>query len=325
MKTDRRTALQMLAAASLAPTPTWAQDNWPSRPVKILVGLAPGGATDIQARLYGQKLNAELGQPFVVENRPGAGEMVSIQAVVRAPADGYTVLACTTQLTINASFGDRPAPYEPLRDLQPVSLVSKAPYLIVVPAASPFKTIKDVFVFARSSRGGLNFGTSGLNSPMHLGGSWISQTIGAPITFVPYKGTGPALTAAIAGEVHMIFANPISALQHVKAGRLRALAVSSLERSRVFPDLPTIAESGVPGFDVTTWHGWLVPKGTPAAVVNKLQGALATMIRKPELADALAAEGAEAVGSTPEQFAQVINSELTRWKKVIKDANLKSE
>lgn len=323
MKIDRRTSLQLLATTCLWPA-AWAQGSWPSRPVKIVVGLAPGGATDIQARLYAQKLSADFGQSFFVENRPGAGELLAIQAVARAPADGHTVLACATSLTINPSFGDKPA-YDPLRDFVPVSLISRAPYLVVVPAASPFKTITDVFAFAKASKNGLNFGTGGVNSPMHLGGSWISSTIGAAMTFVSYKGTALALNAVIANEVHVIFANPISALQHVKSGRLRALAVTSLERSRVFPDLPTVAESGVPGFDVTTWHGWLVPKGTPPAIVEKLQAGLSAMLRRPELVESFAAEGAEAVGSTSEQFAQVINTELVRWRKVIKEGNLKTE
>ncbi len=313
-----------LCIAACLPAAATAQDTWPSKPVRLVLGVAPGGATDIQARLFAQKLSTELGQSFVVENRPGAGEVVAIQAVARSAPDGYTILAVTPGLTMASAFSEKP-PFDALKDLVPVSIVSSAPYLIVVPASSPFKTMNDLLAFGKANPGKLNFGTAGLNSPPHLGAAWIGSASGASPTMVSYKGTGPALTALLAGEIHMILANPISALQHVKAGRLRALAVTGPTRSKVFPDLPTVAESGVTGFDVTTWHGWLVPAGTPPAVVTRIQRVLENMVRSREVADALSAEGAEAIGSTSEQFRQTIIEEQARWKRVVKLANIKTE
>jgi len=305
--------------------PALMAQEWPARqPVKLVLGVAPGGATDIQARLFAQKLSVQLGQSFVVENRPGAGETVAIQAVARAAPDGYTILAVTPGLTLASAFSEKPA-FDAQKDLLPVSIVSAAPYFIMVPASSPFKTMKDLLAFAKASPGKLNFGTAGLGSAPHLGAAWIGSAMNASPTIVNYKGTGPALTALLAGEIHMILANPISALQHVKSGRLRALAVTGPERSKAFPDLPTVAESGVTGFDVTTWHGWMVPPGTPPAVVSRIQRALESMVRSRDVADALAAEGAEALGSTSEQFRQTIVAEQERWKRVVKMANIKSE
>lgn len=301
-----------------------AQEAWPSKPIKVLVGVAPGGATDIQARLFSQKLSKNLGQPFVVENRPGAGEVVAIQAVIRATPDGYTVLAITPGLTIGPAFRDKPG-YDPLKDLMPVSMVTRAPYLLVVPASSPFKTLKDLLAFAKSAPGALNFGTAGLGSPPHLGAAWLGSRLGSPVTLINYKGTGPVLTALLAGEIHATFANPVSALVLVKAGKLRALAVTSAERSRVFPDLPTLAEAGLAGFDVTTWHGWLVPRGTPASIVTRLHDALSVMVHSKDVSDGLEAEGAEPIGNSPEQFSQMISAELVRWRRVIKEADIKLE
>lgn len=301
-----------------------AQDVWPSKPVKILVGLAPGGGTDIQARLFSQKLSADLGRPFLVENRPGAGEIIAIQATIAASPDGYTVLATTPSLTVGPAFFDKPL-FDPVKDLAPVSLVTKAPYLLVVPGSSPYKSVNELLTFAKSSPSALNFGTSGAGTPIQLGAAWIASVLGTPVTIINYKGTGPVLTALLANEIHVSFANPISALTHVKSGKLRALAVTSLERSKVFPDLPSVAESGVSGLDVSTWHGWLVPKATPPAVIGRMNAALVKMIQSRDIADRLLAEGGEPVGSTPELLAQVIATELPRWKKLVKDSGLKME
>ena len=316
-------ALVALMAASWS-TVTQAQDAWPSKPVKILVGLAPGGGTDIQARLFSQKLSEELGRAFLVENRPGAGEVIAIQATIGAAADGYTVLATTPSLTVGPAFFDKPL-FDPVKDLAPVSLVTKAPYLVVVPGASTSKTMKELLAFAKSSPGALNFGTSGAGTPIQLGGAWIASVLNTPVTIINYKGTGPVLTALLANEIHASFANPISALSQVKSGKLRALAVTSLERSKVFPDLPSVSESGITGLDVTTWHGWLVPRATPAAVIARMNAVVVKMINSREIADKVLAEGGEPVGSSPDQFAQVINAELPRWRKLVKDANLKLE
>jgi len=312
--------LIMLACAGLAQ----AQESWPSRPVKVMVGLAPGGATDIQARLFSQKLSEDLGRQFVVENRAGAGGLIAIQAGIAAPPDGYTVLVATPGLTLLPAFHEKP-PFDPVRDLAPVSLITKAPYLVVVPASSPLKDIKELLALSRTLTGGLNFGTGGPGTAIHLGGMWIGNSINAPFTIVHYKGIGPALAALLTSEIHTTFANPITTLAQVKAGKLRVLAVTSAERSKVLSDIPTVAEAGIPGFDVTTWYGWLLPKSTPAPVVTRLHSALAKMIHSREMLDKLAPDAGEAVGSTPAQFAQMIASELLRWRKLVQDAGLKLE
>lgn len=301
-----------------------AQESWPARPVKVLVGLAAGGATDIQARLFSQKLSEDLGRQFVVENRAGAGGLIAIQAGISAAPDGYTTLVATPGLTLLPAFHEKP-PFDPVRDLAPVSLITKAPYLVMVPASSPLKDMKELLALAKTVPGGLNFGTGGPGTAIHLGGMWIGNSINAPFTVVHYKGIGPALAALLANEIHTTFANPITTLAQVKAGKLRVLAVTSAERSKVLSDIPTVAEAGIPGFDVTTWHGWLLPRNTPAPVVSRLQSALAKMIHSREMLDKLAPDAGEAVGSTPAQFAQMIASELPRWRKLVRDAGLKLE
>ena len=319
----RLQAVVMLAVAAIFPTSTvLAQEPWPAKPVRVLVGLAPGGATDIQARLFSQKLTEDLGRSFLVENRPGAGELLAIQAVIGAPADGYTVLSVTTSLTILPAFQEKPL-YDPLRDLAPVSLITKAPYIVVVPAASPAKTMKELLGLAKSTN--INFGTGGPGTIIHLGGAWIGNSINAPITIVHYKGTAPALAALMANEIHMTFANPITALPQVKAGKFRALALTSAEPSSALPNLGTVAEAGVPGFDVTTWHGWLLPRATPQAIVGRLQGALSRMIQSRDMAESITSQGGDAVGSTPAQFTELISAELPRWRKLVQENNIKPE
>jgi len=314
--------LSAAAAATFATSSVLAQDAWPAKPVRVLVGLAPGGATDIQARLFSQKLGDDLGRSFVVENRPGAGELIAIQAVIGAPADGYTALSVTTSLTILPAFQEKPL-YDPLKDLAPVSLITKAPYMLVVPAGSSAKTVKELLGLAKTGK--VNFGTGGPGTIIHLGGAWIGNSLGTPIPIVHYKGIGPALAALMSNEIQMTFANPISALPQVKAGKFVALAVTSAERSKAMPTLPTVAESGIPGFDVTTWHGWMLPRGTPPAIVGRLQGAINKMIQAREMAESITSQGGDAVGSTPTQFAELISSELPRWRKLVQENKIKAE
>ena len=325
-----RFAMALIAAA------TWAScvqaqrlaaghtETYPTKPVRVIVGLAPGGATDVQARIFSQKLSEELGRQFVVDNRSGAGGLIGVQTVAGAAPDGYTLLAATPGFTIGPAFYDKP-PYHPVRNFAPISLVTKAPFLIVVHPSFPARTVNDLVTFARSKPGALDFGVGGMGTSIHLGAVWIGNATNTKITIIPYKGTGPVLTALLAGEIHTTFANPINAIPLVRAGRLRALAVTSSERSRVFADVATVSEAGIPGFDVTTWHGWLAPRGAPAAIVNRLSAALAKAVKAAETAEKLAADGGEPVGSTPEQFGQFIAAEITRWSKLIKAAGLRLE
>jgi len=302
-----------------APTAV-AADAYPSKPVRVIVGLAPGGGTDYQARLFSQKLAENLRQQFIVDNRLGAGSMIAYQIAAAAAPDGHTLLVATPVYAIVPAFNDK-SPHHPLSDFTPVSLLTKAPYLLVVHPAFAGKSFGELIAFAKNNQ--LNFGVSGIGTTIHLGALWIARATRTNIVMVPYKGTGPALNDLLGAQIHTTFANILNVSPHIKSARLRALAVSGLERSRVMPDLPTIAESGVPGFDVTTWHGWLAPAGTPAAIGARLQGELGKFIRTPAIAEKLAADGGEAVGNTPEQFRRFLAADIERWRALAKTTRLK--
>jgi tripartite-type tricarboxylate transporter receptor subunit TctC len=298
----------------LAAAPAGAQD-YPAKPVRVVVGLAPGGATDLQARLFAQKLSQNLRRPFVVENRTGAGTLISVAQVAKAPADGYTVLVITPAFTLAPSLHAKLA-FDPLRDFAPVSLVTRAPYILLVHPSLPVKSLKDFIALARARPAALDVGTSGQGTTIHFAAAWLELAAKVKLTTVPYKGTGPALTDVVAGQVHATFANVLSVLPYLKAGRVRALGVTSASRAPVLPDLPTFAESGLAGYDVTTWHAWIVPAGTPPAIVNLLSQEVAQAVRSPDVADRLAADGGEIVGSSPEELARHLATEIIRWRKV---------
>ena len=296
-------------------------EAYPTKPVRVVVGLAPGGTTDVHARLVSQGLSKHLGQHFIVDNRPGAGGVIGFLTVTRATPDGYTLLASSPSVTILPAFQEK-APYDPVKDFVPISLVTKMPFLVVVQPSFPANSMAELIEFAKSRPGALNFGLSGIGSAFHLGAVWIISVTKVEITLVPYKGGAPVLNDLLAGNIDATFATPVIALAHVKLGKLRALAVTSYERSRVLPALPTVAESGVTGFDLTGWHGWLAPKGTPEMVVKRLSAAIAKFVKTPEMAEKLATEGAEPVGSTPEQFREFIAVEAQRWRKLVKDTGI---
>jgi tripartite-type tricarboxylate transporter receptor subunit TctC len=299
-----------------------ATDAYPARPVRVVVGLAPGGATDIQARLFAQKLSEALGRQFVVENRPGAGGTLAYAQVAKSSPDGYTLLGVTSGFTITPAVYSR-LPYDPIRDFAPVSLVSQAPFLLVVHPALPVKSVKDLLALARARPGELDCASAGRGSSTHMAFELFRTLGGVTIAHIPYKGTGPALVDAMAGQVHMLFGNVLSTLSQVKAGKLRALAVTTTRRSRALPELPTIAESGVPGYENSTWHGWLAPAGTPPAILNRLNAELVKSAAAADVAARLAPDGGEAVGSTPQAFAQHIGTEIARWRKVVREAGVR--
>ena len=316
--------ITLLIAGVLAPAAAWAQDAYPAKPVRVLVGLAPGGGTDIQTRLFAQKLTEAFNRSFIVENRPGAAGTVAYAVAAKSPPDGYTLMGITSGYTITPHVYKK-LPYDPARDFVPISLVSQAPFILVVHPSLPAKSVKDLLSIARAKPGVLNSASAGLGSSTHMAFELFKALSGVKITHVPYKGTGPALVDVIAGQVHMLFGNVLSTLTHVKGGRLRALAVTTARRSKVLPDLPTIAESGVPAYENSTWHGWLAPAGTPQAVVNRLNAELVKAAKAPDISEKLAADGGEGVGSTPEQFGQLIATETARWGRVIKEAGITPE
>ena len=301
-----------------------AADTYPAKPVRVIVGLAPGGGTDIQARLFAQKLTESFNRPFVVENRPGAGGTLAYAQVAKSPPDGHTLLGVTSGYTITPTVYAK-LPYDPIKDFAPISLVSQAPFLLVAHPSLPVKSVKDLLALARAKPGELDCASAGRGSSTHMAFELFKTLSGVTITHIPYKGTGPALVDAMAGQVHLLFGNVLSTLSHVKTGRLRALAVTTAKRSAVLPDLPTITESGVPGYDNSTWHGWLAPAGTPPAILNRLNAELVKSARAPDVVARLAPDGGEAVGSTPEEFAQHIVTEIARWRKVVREAGVRVE
>lgn len=299
-----------LAVALLATSP--AHTAYPERPVRVIVGLAAGGATDAQARWFAQKLSETLGRQFVIDNRAGAGGMIAFQVAANAPPDGYTLVAATPALSIAPSLPAKKT-LDPVTDFAPISLVTKAPFFVVVTPAFQATSMKDLIAYARARPEELMMGVPSGTS-IHMGAVWLGLATNTRMTFVTYKGNAPVISDILAGQIHATLANGVSAQPLLKSGRLRALAVTTSERSSALPDLPTVAESGVPGYDVNTWHGWLAPKGTPRAIIMQLNAALANATRSPALAEKLAADGAIIVGTSPEQFSRHIAEEVERWK-----------
>jgi tripartite-type tricarboxylate transporter receptor subunit TctC len=313
----------VIAGLALALSATVGAQNYPTKPVKVVVPLAPGGATDIQARLFSTKLTQALGQGFVVDNRAGAGGLIAFNYVVsQAPGDGYTLLATSPGFTIVPALHEK-SPFDPIKDFEPIILASKAPYAFVVNPSFPAKSMKEFLAWSKANPGKLNLALSGVGTAIHLAAVWLEDAGNLKMTMVPYKGTGPATQALIAGQVHAAFANPISASQHIKAGKIRPLAVTSPDRSPVMPDLPTFEEAGLKDYEVTTWHGWLGPRGTPPAAVKVLNAELNKILKAPEVVKVFADDGGTIVGGSPEAFRKLIGSEIERWKRLVKIGGIK--
>src|SRR5689334_22623916 len=320
----RLLALSVLALAPCFAHGQGAGESWPARPVRLVIGLAPGGGTDIQARLFAQKLSENFGRPFVVENRTGAGGTVAYAQVAKSTPDGYTMMGITSGFTITPSIYNKLS-YDPQKDFAPVSLVVQAPFLLLVHPSLPARNVKELVALARARPGTLGAGTAGYGSSTHMAFEQFRVAAGVKITAVPYKGTGPALVDAIAGQVHMLFGNVLSTLGYVKAGKLRVLGVSTVTRARALPDVPTIAESGLPSYEDSTWFGVLAPAGTPSAIVGRLNAELVKISRSSEIVERIAPDGGEPVGNTPEQFARRIAADIARWRKLVTEAGIRLE
>ena len=301
-----------------------AQD-YPSKPVRFVVPFAPGGTTDVLARLVGEKLSASLGQQFVVDNKPGAGGNVGTAQVAKAEPDGYTLLMGTVGThAINASIYPS-LPYDPVQDFAPVTLVATVPNVLVVNPEVPANSVAELIALAKEKPGELNFASSGNGSSIHLSGELFKAMTGVDIVHVPYKGSGPAVVDLLGGQVQMMFDNLPSSAPQIKAGKLRPLGVTSKERSPTLPDVPTIAEAGVPGYEALSWFGVLVPAGTPDAIVAKLQNEIAKALADPAMRERFAELGAVPVGGTSAEFADLITAETAKWAKVVQDAGIKLE
>lgn len=297
---------------------------YPSRAVRVVVPFPPGGGTDIISRTVAQKLNETWRQPVVVDNRSGANGIIGTDIGAKAKPDGYTVLVVIATHAINPFLYPK-LPYNTAADFTPVTLMAQYPFILTAHPSVPAKSVRDLIALARSKPGQLSYASSGNGSGPHLGMELFKSAAKIEVVHVPYKGAGPANTDLISGQVQLMFNNFLAAMPMISAGRLRVLAVTSAKRSQVMPEVPTMAESGLPGFAVTGWYGVLVPAGTPQAIVTKIQSDIAAALRVSAVNSRLKSEGAEPVGSTPEQFAKFLQVETQKWAKVIKDAQVHPE
>jgi tripartite-type tricarboxylate transporter receptor subunit TctC len=323
---NRRASFLLFAFALLtmaaAPNSSWAQ-AWPSRAVRLIVPFPAGGPADALGRVLADQLNKMWGQPVIVENRGGAGGNLGAEVVARAAPDGYTLLLNASSHVINASLYDK-LPYDPIKDFTPVSEIASYMLVLVVHPSVPANSLKEFIAFAKAKSDGLSVANAGLGTPTHLAAVLFAQAADVNLIHVPYRGAAPASTDLIAGQVPAMFNNPVNAVPQVKANTLRALAVTGSRRLALLPDLPTVAESGYPGFETRTWYGVFGPAGLPADIVRKLHADMEKVLRMPEIANSLVAQGWDITVSPPDQFAVVLQSEYDRWSAVVKRAGIKA-
>ena len=291
--------------------------DYPAKPVRVVVPTSPGSGTDATARLAAQKLSESLKRQFIVDNRAGGGGQIAYGFVAKAPADGYTLLTIPPSFTFTQALYPE-FPHDSVKDFAPVSLLSRVPFLVLVHPSLPAKSVKQLIALARARPNALNVGVGFSGSFTNLAAVAFSHTANVKVTLVPYKGSGDVIIDAIAGNIQMFFGDVRISLPHVTSGRLRALAVTSAERSLVLPQLSTVAESGLPGYDVVQWIAWVAPAGTPGAIVGKLSGELAKAMKSPDIVKLFEENGGEAVGGTPDQLRKLIDAEAARWRKVIR-------
>jgi tripartite-type tricarboxylate transporter receptor subunit TctC len=314
-----------LAIFALAGTVQAQANDYPAKPIRLVVPAAPGGGADFLARIVGVKLGELVGQSVVVENRAGASGTIAADGTAKSAGDGYTVLMGQSTSIVIAPQLYPKLPYDTLRDLKPVTLVAEVPNVMVVHPSVPANTVKELIALAKAKPETLNFGSSGNGAPSHLAGEMFKSATGTRLVHVPYKGAGPAVNALIAGEIQVMFAPIVAVLPQVKAGRLRALGVTSAKRSAAAPDLPTLAETGLTGYEISSWFGLFVPASTPAAVVDKLFKETNRVLKSPDVIERFAKEGAEPVGSTPAEFNNYVRTEFVKYNKVIKDNGIKAD
>ena len=293
---------------------------YPQRPIRLIVLFPPGGS-DTVARIFGQRAADRLGQPFVIDNRPGAAGVIGADIAAKSPPDGYTLLFATASFAMNSAW-ERKLPYDAIRDFTAIGLLAYTPFMLTVHPTLPVNTVKEFIAYAKSKPDQLNVSTTGTGGIGHLGTASLATLAGLRFNYVPYKGTGPALTAALAGEVHFTMVTVGTSLPYARNGRLRALGVSSARRSALAPDIPSLAEAGVPGMDVVTWYGLSAPRNLPAAIVNRLNREMVEISKSAEYRDQIAALGIEPQVTSPREFGEYMITEITRWSKAIKDAGL---
>ena len=316
--------LVLAALAASVALSAFAQ-SYPSKPIRLIVPFAAGGGNDNIARLVGKRLNENLGQPLVIDNRPGAGGVVGAELAAKSPPDGYTLfLGGVGSHAVNPNLNEK-LPYDPIRDFSPVILLARAPLILVVHPSVPARTFAEFVAYARKNPGKLNFASNGNGSSAQLAAVMFDSMAGAEMVHVPYKGLAPALTDLLSGQVQVMFSSPVAILPHIKAGKLRALAVTGEKRMASLPEAPTVAESGFPGYEASSWYGILAPAGTSREIVARLNAEFLKALEQPDVRNSLIADGAEPVGDTPEQFAAYIRSEKERMGKLIRDARIRME
>jgi len=297
--------------------------SWPQRPARIVVPFQPGGGADTQARLLGKKFTESMGQSFVVDNRGGAGGMIGAEIVAKAPPDGYTILFSTASMAVNVTLHKK-ASFDLVKDLAPVSMFSSAPLVLVVHPSVPARTVKELVALARQQRGKLNAGSNGSGTTSHLAIEMLKQASGIEVLHIPYKGGGPAVIAMMAGEVDMRFTGQLATLPHIRSGRVRPLAVASMRKSAVLSDVPLLT-STYPGFEADNWYALFITAGAPREIVNKLASEVSKVLSAPDMREAIIKDGAEPVGSTPEELAAYFRREVDKYAKVIRAAKVQLE
>ena len=317
-------AFSLVATSLIAPAVAAQPASYPAKPVKVLVGFTAGGAVDLVARTLGQAMSPALGQPMVIENKPGAGTNIAMRALIDAPADGYTLMVTANSVAANPALF-QPAPFDPEKDIAPVALIGRVPVVIAANTASPYGNVAQLISAAKQKANSVSYGSPGNGSTPHMAIEFFSRAAGIDLQHVPYRGGSQAITDVIGGQLPLVAVNALEVLPHVKAGKLRVLAVLSPNRSPIYPDAPTIAESGFPGFEASVWYGFIAPANTPKAIVTRLHDEVQKALQSKEVRDRLANAGGEVLPGSSEQFASLIRNERQRYAKLVREANIKPD
>jgi tripartite-type tricarboxylate transporter receptor subunit TctC len=312
------------AGAFIAATGALAQVGYPLKPVRIVVPSSAGGGTDIIARIISPKLMERLGQQFIIDNRPGAGTMIGMEVAAKSPPDGYTLLVAPSTLAINPAMYKK-IPYDAVRDFAPITQIISAPNMLVVHPSVPAKTVKEFIAFARARPGQVNYASAGTGTNPHLSMELFMSMTGTKMVHIPYKGLAPGIIDLLAGHVTVATATMLTGLPHVRTGRLRCLGTTGSKRAAVLPDVPTVSEAGVNGYEASQWYGVLAPVQTPKEIITRLHAELIRILQAPDMKERLIADGTDPVGSSPEEFARYLRDEITKWAKVAREAGIKPE
>jgi tripartite-type tricarboxylate transporter receptor subunit TctC len=325
---SNKSSARITAGVALAASLAWANaagaQQYPNRPIRVIIPQSAGGSTDLAVRAVMQRLGDVLGQPVVLDNRPGAGSLIGTDLVAKAAPDGYTLLGVASSFSINPSLHAR-LPFDPVRDFAPISRLCALPHILVVHPAVPVKSVKELIALAKAKPGQLNVATSGISTSTHMAAELFMYMTGTKMVPVPYKGGAPGNIALVSGEVQLYFATISTALPHIRAGKLRALAVTTRKRTAAAPEFPTIAEAGLPGYEHASWVGMLAPAGTPPAVIARLNGEIARIVQLPEVKEFFLRDGLEPEGDTAKEFTANIRNEVAKWIKVVKAAGIKPQ